>query len=467
MQSKPRWSTVALPFALTLGIAFTSGILVRRATEFLTERGRVFDALGTQYASAGGQLPDPDLRPSELFAEILRKLHLYYVSELPSDSALAYGAMERMLTELNDPNCRLLSPAEIKFLQATREGRFPGLGMVLTVRRFPRKDGSAEQNITVVSPIKGSPAEAAGLLPGDRLIELDGHWIAPARVSFRERLFFTEQPGLQDGRPLLPEEPVPPLTETPEMKARRLDLVKRWKTATDVGSALELLLASKEGTHIITVLRQDGDKAPKEIKIKVTYGDTTTEPLERKQLSGSAAYVRFAAMSDAAADEFLKLLGQYAANGIDRLAIDLRRCPGGSLDAAHRIASGLIGADPFVTLDERDANRKVVTRIVRMADAKAKLKPIKLVVLVDGGTSGSAEILAAALRDQAGARLLGNKTFGDGTQEELILLENGSGFTLTRAVMKTPKGEPLHNVGLTPDAPLKGDPLLAAAAALK
>jgi carboxyl-terminal processing protease len=126
----------------------------------------------------------------------------------------------------------------------------------------------------------------------------------------------------------------------------------------------------------------------------------------------------------------------------------------------------LMGNAKFAVVRERDAARKIVERTVLTESGTMHFTPASLSVLVDHGTAGSAELLAAALRDQTNVKLVGAGTFGDGTEQELLVLDNGAGFTITRAQLQTVKGGAFDRKGLKVDVPAEGDALQAAVNAL-
>ncbi|HEU4754115.1 MAG TPA: S41 family peptidase [Armatimonadota bacterium] len=426
-------------------------------------------------------VPDADMRPATLYMEVLNKLRVYYVDPLPSNTQLSYGSVEAMLNDLKDPNTRLLSKAEVDALRDASLGEYPGLGAVLTIKRWNRDEdagaaavadakkgdpNSGVKTITVVSVAPGSPADKAGLLPGDRITYFDEHWIAPVHLSYRALTQLTDSLGPQDYRPREPDEKPDIKPNDPEREKARKELEEmraRWKNSTELPIVMQKLLTSEAGEHELTIER--GQPA-KTIKVKVTMGRTKIEPLSSKKLAGNAGYIRIEALNGATAQQVGAILDQFQQSGIRSLVIDLRNSPGGSLDAARDVAGLLLGEAKFAVLKERDADRKLVDRALTTKAPAARFKPASVSVLVDGGTAGSSELLAAALRDNLGARLVGTTTFGDGTEQELVRFDNGAGFTLTRARMLTSKGLDFDNKGLKADLAPQGDPVDAAVKAL-
>jgi len=190
--------------AALLVFSFTAGFGLRELYALASGRSgpqwqasQQVNALYRRFASRAGAGAEPDMGPPQLYAEVLDRLRTLYVDKLPENTTLSYSSIEQMLASLYDPNTRLLMPGEAAAMKAEEEGNFNGLGAVLTVKRStPAERTSTERDVTVVAPLPGSAAEAAHLLPGDRITELDGHWIAPMHLWTREMAFLTDRYGL-------------------------------------------------------------------------------------------------------------------------------------------------------------------------------------------------------------------------------------------------------------------------------
>lgn len=463
------------------GFSYFAGLGMRGLTYHLTG-DRHASGLGPGYlkiASAAPRVPaEPDLRPADLYMDVLQKLRSWYVEPLPTNTHMARGAAEAMLSKLGDPNTRMLGRAEMDALRGASVGEYTGLGAVLTIRRYSGRKGAeaapAEgegrpngvRTVTVVSVAPGGPADHAGMRPGDRISELDGHWIAPVHLPYSVLTSYIDPPGIQDGQPRDPDELIPN-TQTPEERAKaRQEFDKeaiRWKGATDLASALEQLYSAEAGEHELTIER--GSPA-KSMKLKLAFAPVKVPTLTHKKLEDGTGYLQIGAFNGMTARQATEALGELQAAGVKNLVVDLRGCPGGSLEAARDVAGLLLGDVKFAVLKERDAERKLVDRPLVLKGSAPRLKPAAVSVLVDGGTAGAAELLAAALRELAGAKLVGSTTFGDGTEQELVRLENGMGLSITRAKMLTSRGVDFDGKGLTADVAPQGDPVAAAVKAL-
>ncbi|MBI3910742.1 MAG: PDZ domain-containing protein [Armatimonadetes bacterium] len=427
-----------------MAVSFLSGLGLRRLYS-LVVRPDLLSSLRFASTSTG----DPDLRPSTLYYEALRRLEAYYVEPLPADkTAMANGAIEGMLALLDDPNTRLLAPREWEALQEAGEGHFRGLGAQMMIRKLKPADHGVERALMVVSVMPGSPAEKAGLMSGDRITYVGGKWVLDRHLSQRELLALTD--GLeQENTP--PNTPASPEDEKRRQQREQAEQMRRrLLNHIEIGAAM-VLLSTGEGPQELTVERS-GEAKP--LTLKVTLGTTEVTPIEERRINGTTGYVRLLILNDATAKALEKILATYATQGVKNLVLDLRQSPGGKLQAAVQIASLLISDGTMAILKERDKDRKEVLRPLRTRGSRPGIRPAGLTVMVDGGTTGASELLAAALRDNLGVQLVGSKTFGDGTLQEIVELDNGSALSITRAYVLTAKARASYDGrGLTPNGP--------------
>jgi len=368
---------------------------------------------------------------------------------------------------------------EMEAIRDASMGNFRGLGAVLTIRRVAAKSGeevpteeasknpnSGVKTLTVVSVAPNGAAAKAGLLPGDRITEIDGHWVAPAHVSYRLLTQLSEPLGPQDLRPRSQDEepenkPVDPEREKARKEAEEAG--KRWKNATDLPTTMRLLTGAPSGSHELTVERGTPTKT---LKVRVELGPSKATMFAGRKLNDTTGYLQLLSFNAGTTQQVAAQLETFQKDGVKNLVVDLRNSAGGSLEAARDVAGMLLGDVKFAVLKERDAARKLVDRPIMARAQKTAFKPARVTVLVDGGTAGTSELLAAALRDHAAARLVGTTTFGDGTEQELVRLDDGSGISLTHAKMLTSRGVDFDAKGLKADVAPTGDPLDAALKAL-
>jgi carboxyl-terminal processing protease len=417
-------------------------------------------------ASRNGAGVEPDLGPPQLYLEVLDRLRALYVDKLPENTLLSYSSIEQMLATLDDPNTRLLMPAEATALKAAEEGNLTGLGAVLTVKRYPTTDRqSSEREITVVAPLPGSPAEKAGLLPGDRITEMDGKWIAPLHLHPREMSFFTDRGSRGDAqwrkdRASDPDDDEKP-QNTPEQRKQAQEaadrLANRWRTSTDIRTAVELLMTTPGGDHMLTIERAG---QPKPRQVKVTFAALHVAPVLKRLLPGNIGYLQLRQISPEAVPAVEAALKELHENGATSLVLDLRRSPGGSLEAAEQIAGLFVSSGSVGWLQVRDDKHHPVEKSLAIKPAATGTVPKfgSIAVLVDGGTAGSSEVLAGALHDLGVTRLFGSPTFGDGTEQTILPLDDGAAVSITSGKFLTPKRVDFDEKGLKPDVLIPAAP---------
>lgn len=459
--------------AALLVFSFTAGYglrelyaLARGSSDPQWKAARQMIARYRTIASRNGAGLEPDMGPPQLYNEVLDRLRTLYVDKLPDNTLMSYSSMEQMLTSLDDPNTRLLLPAEAAALKAEEKGNFAGLGAVLTIKRYSTPDRQAsEKQITVVTPLPGSPAEKAGLLPGDRITEIDGRWIAPMHLWTREMAFATEpikpaeylwERKSQQTDPDGGNKP----KSTPEQRKQAEDaadkLANRWKSSTDIQSTLELLTTAPSGEHTLTI---EHTGQPKPRQVKLTLGTLEVPPVSKRLLPGNIGYLQLREIGPDAVPDIEAALKELHDAGAQSLVLDLRRSPGGSLEATEQIAGLFISTGPLGSLQVRDDRRKLTDKPLAVRPpATPAPKFGSLAVLVDGGTAGSAEVLAAALRDHGVAKLFGGTTFGDGTEQTILPLENGAALSITSGKFLTPKRIDFDGKGLKPDVVIPAGP---------
>lgn len=482
----PYWRMAALTMG-AVGFCFFGGVLARASFAGRAAAHTESDESDgyTRVASAVLQAPaEPRLRPHQLFSDVLQKLRIYYVEPLPKSGTLALGAADAMLAQLNDPSTRIVSREEVAAMEAALRGEYRGFGAVLTIRRYtPTKKEQSEaveaaaavnedetpgeqprvRLVTVVSVAPGSPADRAGLRSGDRITEIDGRWIAPVHLSYRLLTQYIDPTGMQDGPPRDPDNEVAP-SSTPEERAKARkemeELARRWQQATDLAAAMAFLHGSGAGSHELTIER---GTPPATVKASVEFKTTRVPLVERQEVDPQTSRIHLRAFSSDASREFEQALKSFSGSN---LVLDLRSNSGGSIREAMRVASLLIGSRKWAQVKQRDEKRQIVAKGISTPGAVPAAQIKSLSVLVDGGTAGTAELLAAGLREVAGAKLVGSQTFGDAKQQELVRLEDGHGVSITRGEMLTPAGKSWDGVGLKPDLPGGADPIQAAVKAL-
>ncbi|MBD2577558.1 carboxyl-terminal processing protease CtpA [Oscillatoria sp. FACHB-1406] len=307
----------------------------------------------------------------------------------------AYGTIREMLATLDDPFTRLLEPEQYRSLQVSTSGELSGVGLQIDL------DAETGQ-LEAVSPIAGSPAEAAGIKPLDKIVEIDG--------------LSTKDMALDEA-------------------ARRM----RGKAGTKV--SLTIARPGETGRRKFEIVRD-------RIALNPVYAmlDTTSS-------STPIGYVRLAQFSANATQEVAHAIAKLGKQGAQGYILDLRNNPGGLLQAGIEIARLWIDEGTLVYT----VNRQGTLGSFEATGNAIADKP--LVVLVNQGTASASEILAGALQDNGRAILVGEKTFGKGLIQSLFDLPDDAGLAVTVAKYETPSHQDIHKRGILPDRVVPQEPI--------
>jgi carboxyl-terminal processing protease len=306
-----------------------------------------------------------------------------------------YGAIAEMLASLEDPYTRLLKPDQYHNLQITTSGELSGIGLQISIN--PDTD-----QLEVVTPLPGSPAELAGLQPRDVILEIDG--VDASSLTLDEAAV---------------------------------------KIRGTIGTKVCLKLQHQDDPEIKTVaiVREAVSLNPVMVKLDTT---NTNVPI---------GYIRLSQFSGNAAAEVAHGIAQLDEQGAKGYLLDLRNNPGGLLQAGIEIARLWLPPSTIVYTVNRDGS---------LGSFDAAGNPITeepLVVLVNKGTASASEILAGALQDNGRAILVGEKTFGKGLIQSLFELPDGSAIAITVAKYETPSHKDINKLGITPDQLVTQEPI--------
>ena len=314
--------------------------------------------------------------------------------------ALIEGAIKGMIAALGDPYSMYLTSQEYRDSLQGLSGEIEGIGATIGAVDADGHTSSCttltatDCQMVIVAPIQGSPADKAGLLPGDVITAVDGKALAGM--------------SLDDAR--------------------------------------ALVRGPRDTAVTLTIVR--GDAAPQDVEI--VRAVVITPEVEARLLAGdTVGYLKLSGFSEHAADQLDQALGEDVQAGIRKIILDLRGNPGGFVTAARDIASEFLADGTVFWQRDADGN---LTETVAKPGGKATDPSIKVVVLVDGGSASASEIVAGALHDRGRATLVGQKTFGKGTVQQWTQLEDDSGgFRLTTARWLTPDRTWIHGKGIVPD----------------
>jgi carboxyl-terminal processing protease len=303
----------------------------------------------------------------------------YYVQPLNNEE-LVDGAINGMLSTLDDPNTRYLPPREEQAARDGMAGEFQGIGAEIE---------NSNGEIRIVSPFEGSPAEAAGLQPGDILRQADGVALTGMDVAAAAAL-----------------------------------------VRGPAGSSVQLIVERAGNLFEVAVVRDV-------IRIASVQGELLDEKL---------AYIRISRFGHTTIQEMQDTLANLMVHDPAGLVLDLRRNPGGGLTAAIEITDHFLPRG--VVLSERfgDGREKVFE-----SSNRGLALEIPLVVLVDEGSASASEVVAAAIRERGRGILIGETTYGKGTVQTWHRLSNGGGVRITVAEWITPSGVSVDQNGLVPD----------------
>jgi len=299
-------------------------------------------------------------------------------------TTLTYGAISGMVSALGDTGHSVfLSPEMVKAEQNYTQGQFEGIGA-----EVQSKDG----NVVIVAPISGSPAQKAGIRPGEIIAKVDG----------------------QDVTGLTLEQVVSKI----------------------LGPA---------GTKVTLTLRDPATGQTRDLTI--TRARIEVAPVAWQFLPGSkVAHVQISAFSTGVSADLQKALADAQKQGATALIVDLRNNPGGLLDGAVGVASQFLNGGNVLL--EKDAQGKETPVAVESNVPKTNLP---MVVLINGGTASASEIVAGAIQDAGRAKLVGETTFGTGTVLNEFPLSDGSALMLAVQEWLTPQGRVIWHTGITPD----------------
>lgn len=332
--------------------------------------------VSTQVSSTG---TDELFKP---FWEAWQIVHDEYLVQPLDDEQMMQGAIRGMMDSLGDPHTGYMNPSEYSDAAAPLEG-YSGIGA------WVNTDG---EYLTVTEPIKGSPAEAAGLEAGDQIIAIDG------------------------------EDMTGTLAELARQKV--------------LGPA---------GTDVVLTILREGVEQP--FDVTITRAQITIPSTEYEMLGGNIAYIRLNSFSDTSGRELRAALTDLLAQHPQGLILDLRYNGGGYLDQAIQVGSEFL-PDGVITYEEFGDG----TRNTYNASGDGIATDIPMVVLVNEWSASASEVVAGALQDRGRAQLVGVTTFGKGTVQNWITLSDNEGaIRVTIARWLTPNERNVTDTGLTPD----------------
>lgn len=305
----------------------------------------------------------------------------YYLGEIDEDK-LKEGLIKGYVSGLGDPYSEYITKDEMKSYLEDTMGNFVGIGIYMVKNTEYNK-------IQVLSTIKGSPAEKAGVQPGDIIMNVDG-------VEY---------------------------------------------TADDMTVAANNIKGQEGTTVKIELLR-----GSETIKLELVREKVKVNQVEGKVLTDNIGYIKFTSFDESTSEDFKNEFNNLNSQGIKSLIIDLRNNGGGIVDEALDIADYIVEKDK-VLLYEIDKNNN--EKVNKSKNDPFITMPI--VILANENTASASEILAGALKDLGRAKIVGTKTYGKGVIQQVLSLSDGSGLKLTVEEYQTPNRNKINKVGIEPD----------------
>ncbi len=302
-----------------------------------------------------------------------------------TDQDKIWGAIQGLASSVGDPYTVFFSPEENKLFKDEIKGSFGGIGAEI---------GMKDKILTIIAPLKNTPAYYAGIKSGDKILKID-------------------------------------------------------KTITNditVDKAISLIHGEIGTSVVLTILRQ-GEKETREITI--VRGKIEIPVIDTQMRDDGIFVIKFYSFSENSDMLFRDALLLFVKSGSQKLVIDLRGNPGGYLDVAVNIGSWFVDKGKIIV--KEDAGTDGQNKTYRSHGPRVFNDKLKLVVLVDGGSASASEILAGALREHGIAKLVGEKTYGKGSVQELVNITDETSLKVTVANWLTPNGISISLEGLKPD----------------
>jgi carboxyl-terminal processing protease len=382
--TKTRWKAAGVLGAVVL--AFAVGIWAGVSQHGLS----VAEAQVTTVVGAGGPPPGVDMSQFWQAYNLLNQnfVETHASGTVPTQQQEIYGAISGLTASFGDPYTVFFPPSDAAIFQSDIDGSFGGVGMEI--------DDNAQGQLVVVSPLKGTPAAAAGIESGDLILAI----------------------GTTTTDGLSPDD------------------------------ATSLIRGPVGSTVVLTIMRQ-GDSKP--LTIPVVRATINIPIIDTDAESNGVFVISLYSFSQNSADLFRTALRQFLQSGDQKLLLDLRGNPGGYLESAVDIASYFLPVGDTIVTEDFEGKQPNIVHQSYGYNIFADDPGFKMAILVDQGSASAAEILSGALQQHGVAKLVGTRTFGKGSVQELMDLGGGAELKVTVARWLTPNGTSISVKGLTPD----------------
>ena len=305
----------------------------------------------------------------------------YYLGEIDEES-LKEGAIKGYIEGLGDPYTEYISKEDMQDYLEDTMGNFVGIGIYMV-------EDTETNRIMVLTPIKNSPAERAGIMPGDYIISVNGE----------------------------------------ECTGDDLTVIST-KIKGEEGSTVKLQILRGEETLDFEIAREN----------------IVVNPVEGEVLENNIGYIEFSSFDEGTAEQFKTKFEELQSQGITSLIIDLRNNGGGIVDEALQIAGYIADKDSVLLYEVDKDNNETVEK-----NESDPIINMPVIILTNENTASSSEILAGALKDLGKARTVGTKTYGKGVIQQILTLPDGSGVKITTEKYLTPNRTEINEIGIEPD----------------
>lgn len=302
-----------------------------------------------------------------------------------TDQERVWGSIKGLISSLDDPYSVFFSPEESKLFEENINGQFGGIGIEIGIK---------DRILTVIAPLKDTPAYKAGLKSGDKIVKIDGELTSDIMI----------------------DEAV-------------------------------VLIRGEPDTEVILTIFREGEDEPQEIAI--IRGIIAIPTIETELLPEKVFVIRLFNFSLNSPQLFRDALQEFIDSGTNKLILDLRGNPGGFLEASVDMASWFLSSGKAVVIESGGAEGE--EKIYRSKGYNIFNENLRMVILIDGGSASASEILAGALSEHGVAKLVGEKTYGKGSVQELVDVTKDTSLKITIAEWLTPDGTSITEEGITPD----------------
>lgn len=358
---------------------------------------------GAQSASAQapGSAPAPAQNAFDIFWDAWRVVHEEYAGELPEAEALTYGAIRGSLRVLDDPYTMFTDPVVNEVRRVELEGEFEGIGAFVAQ--------NAEGQLVIQTPMRGQPAERAGILAGDIVLAVDGVEI----------------------------------------------------TGMDVNESV-LLIRGEKGTEVVLTIAREDVAEPFDVTVvrdRIDIPSVNTARLLEAEGAPQVGYIELTVFAAETRDELVAAIAEVRQAGAEAIILDLRNNPGGFLNAAVGVASEFL--ESGVVTYREDARG---TRRAERVTGDGTALDVPLVVLINRGSASASEIVAGAVQDYGRGVIVGERSFGKGSVQNVHDLSDGSQLRVTVEIWLTPHGNTIQGGGVAPDVVVTPEPVATAEA---